>query len=391
MLLTFNVEGLLLRPLLLLFLSNGAFYYFFPEYHYSIGGGGGWIVWIKYACILVSILIISVAYKLKQTAVMIVLLFLSLEILGIIFVSKQHSYVLIFSFLAAVVAVILPALATEKSTFSKRYFQILLLSLIGLNFAGCIYEFVSGSVFSSYLRSGFRSTGIFVNPNNTGIVAALLGVAALMFGRGRFYKLAATLMSCVVIALTGSKTGLFVYLVGIFFIHPVLLSILALLSASSMLFFSSALTSFIQSYELRTVDVESGSIRIQSWASLLETFTSVSFVNLLFGFEKEVLVDNAYLDLLSHSGFLVLLVFIFVQVYSILRIISISKNLAVMHLLFFLAMLTTNIPRLWPVGYAYWFLVGFSLLGKNSLNQYFHSPVPRLSLRPAIAEKILFK
>lgn len=391
MLLTFNVEGLLLRPLLLLFLLNGILYYFFPEYHYSIGGGGGWIVWIKYACILISFFVISVAYNLRQTSVMIVLLFFSLELVGMNFVSKQNLYVLILSFLTAIVAVVFPALAREQSTFSKRFFQLLLLSLISLNFAGCIYELVSGSVFSSYLRSGFRATGVFVNPNNTGITVALLGVGALMFGQGRFYKLAATVMSCVVIVLTGSKTALLLYLVGIFFIHPILLSALAVLSAFWMLFFGSNLTSVIQGYELRAVDGESGSIRLQSWASFFEAFTSARFVNLLFGFEKEILVDNAYLDLLSHSGILVLLVFVIVQVYSVLRVISISRDLAVIHLLFFLGMLTTNIPRLWPVGYAYWFLVGFSLLDKNSRSQYFRSSVPRLSVGPAVVEKNLFR
>jgi len=87
---------------------------------------------------------------------------------------------------------------------------------------------------------------------------------------------------------------------------------------------------------------------------------------MLFGISNISLVDNAYLDTLFSSGLLIALLIISVQFLSFYKSVAAkNKLLLYSNVMLLLMMITTNITRLWPLGYIFWVVVSLSLLTEN--------------------------
>jgi len=130
-------------------------------------------------------------------------------------------------------------------------------------------------------------------------------------------------------------------------------------------------------FELRDFSLESGEIRSVNIFALLDKLANLSPVELLFGFTNTSLIDNAYLDMLSYGGVCLVMSFIVAQLISILHCIRLRMKLAgLLHGAFFLGMLTTDLPRLWPTGYMYWCLISITILHAR-----LHSGTPQTAAR----------
>lgn len=241
--------------------------------------------------------------------------------------------------------------------------SILYIILI-LSAGAVIYDVSIGGVILNYSRSGLRAVGPFINPNNTGIVVALVGTALHHLTKNSLLNFIILALAILVLVLTGSKTALLIYAVGILFTirrsEKVLLSVVFL---TLLIFFTQPIVDFVNQFEIRQFSLESGQIRSSSFVKFLETVGTDGTLSLLFGFSNTSLVDNAYLDILGFGGLYLLLLFFLTQVFVFFLLITQNQYLMLVLLTqITCAMITTNIPRLWPTAYVYWAIVGVSFL-----------------------------
>lgn len=379
----YKLEKFLVTPLLVLFFSHGLLYYIFPEQHYtSSGGSGGWISYLKYINLLIAApLLVKYQFN-KQTAswFSIGVILLILPLVPQLYWLNEGNLLLAqyqISVSAYFFAPYLIRLFKHEWLVHRT-----LLSTLAISFVAVVYEIITGGLIGEYSRSGFRSAGPFINPNNTGIVIAIFAVLHHHKIKGITLNLLAAFFAISVIAITGSKTAAAIYAVGAFFTIPTLWRMtLAALTPMLLALFSSSIIETITVLELRDLSTESGFIRSDSISRLIEQLFSTPIPSLLLGFTKESMVDNSYFDLISYGGVLITLIFIAIQVASVAICIKHRLRLALLiHAMLFLAMLTTNIVRLWPTAYMYWALISitfFSAIGpKSSRTPTFRQPIP---------------
>lgn len=351
-----------------IFFLNGALYYFFPSQHYLMGGVGGWIQYIKYL-VFIPIILISCASlpNLKKYLSWYLVLFMFLivtNLIGMVWVSEQNLllFQLFFPFLTFIVAGGENNFKITLKDFCFFYWVLILSTLLFSFFE--VYYNTFGDIYS---RSGFRATGPFMNPNNTGLVASLLSIIFYIIEPKKTHRIVSLLLCIFVILLSGSKTALLVYIIGLFFsvsaIHRVAIFITCAILGMAFVFYQQVIS---LNTSIREFTLESAYIRYQTITDLFTTYGQ-DLKGILFGVYNTSLVDNAYLDILLFSGILMLVFFIFVQFIAVVKCIKAkNKVLLICHLMLFLMMLTTNIPRLWPLGYIYWLVVGLSFLLKTS-------------------------
>lgn len=259
----------------------------------------------------------------------------------------------------------------------KRSFLLLFL-ILAISFATMIYEFLSGDLFNYFSRSGLRSVGPFVNPNNTGILLALVATG-LHFNTKSFWKnLLVSTLSIGAIALSASKTGLALYSIGILFSLQIKSRIFfGVIFLVAIIFYLGTIVDSFQLLELREFSLESGSIRQANSIRTLGTIWSNSVLGFLFGSTNLSTIDNAYLDILTFGGVYLLLILLVSQVLAAALLVK-QKQWALLVLLIQIiaAMMTTNIPRLWPTGYVYWALVGIAVLQVSHARSRLQNPQP---------------
>ena len=361
----FNPKKFIIPLLMLVFALHGFAYYAFPDQHYLKGdGSGGWISYIKYVCLFFAILFLFQFRfeKYKLNWLMVGYGFMLLTLIPTVYWYSSGNILLAqFQF---------PILGYFFAGYAVKYFSSeiicgrILFALLVIIFFGVGAELVVGSFLDVYSRSGFRAVGPFVNPNNTGIVCALAAVVYHRINSGSKLNIAVTLMALFVILATGSKTALSVYVVGFLVIRSGYWRYLILMPVlGGLIFYSDAISMFWDFLELRQISIESGNIRLSTAAEAIENILTATPMGFLFGLSIVSMVDNAYLDMLNYGGVFLVTSFAVLQIISIY--LSYKAKLSVvllLHFLLIISMLTTNIPRLWPIAYLYWLLVGISIL-----------------------------
>lgn len=360
-------EKYIITPLFIIFIYHGLLYYVFPEYHYLDSlSEEGWISYIKYGCLLLAlpIAVSTPRYKLSWPVIGVVILFLPL--VNLLFWPAGVNQ-LIMQFQAPILgyffAPYCQALFRDQSVVKRHGLALLLISSVAV-----IFEYSVGGYFESFSRSGIRSTGPFVNPNNTGIIVALTASTIHFQNKNRLVHLLSFLCCLSVIVLTGSKTAAVVYAIGIL-LSQNLLSRLAVvpLLVVILAIYTYGIVDFSIYEDLRGISLESARLRMQDYAYLLNMAYTVSLTEFIFGFSSVSLADNAYIDIFSFGGVFILVFFLIIQIWALsVSVARGSKVLSVLFVLLFISMLSTNIPRLWPTAYAFWVLVGIMALRTTS-------------------------
>lgn len=365
-----NREKYILTPIFLVFIYHGLIYYILPQYHYlDTESEGGWPSYIKYACLALGIpFALSIPVKSRPWFAIGIIIFLIPMIP--IALSQEKLNQLSLQFLIPILgyffAPFLLNLFYEED--STKNYAILFLT-ITTSFA--LFEFIYGGYFESFSRSGTRTTGPFVNPNNTGIIVAI--ISTLIHVKFRTIKINIYTFFCCIttVILTGSKTAAIIYAVG-FILSQGFLSRLFTIPVIFIISFIyiSGIIDFSINEDLRGLSLESARIRARDYEYLLASLSSASFYELLFGFSNNSLVDNSYIDIFTFGGIYTLSFFIIIQTWSsVVSLILGLKNIQILFLLLFLAMLSTNVPRLWPMAYAFWAMVGVVALWATSTDR----------------------
>ena len=367
--------GVLNRVLVGIFIAHGVLYYIFPSMHYREDGvGGGWIALIKYVVAAVFVAQLMNSRNLSKRRIVLVIGLFAIASLSILVKAGFYSSAqiqLLFTFLLPAVFVLFPSerhivFFRREGWWSRFIFVVFLINLFF-----CIFDMLLGGIFGDYSRSGFRAVGIFVNPNNTGIVAALGFIYIFYLSMGYWRKMLIVLLSLITLILTGSKTGMLMFLVGLLLID--LRWALLLLALGSFVLLVGYLLdirviNIFEVFELRALDAESAGIRIFDWAVFYDRIISADFPSLFFGFDDVYLIDNSYLDLIAYGGLVYLLFFVVIQLSSIVCAARSSRLIFILMLMLFVSMLTTNTIRLWPVAYLYWILVGMAFATVSRAN-----------------------
>jgi hypothetical protein len=361
----YRLKKLWVAALIVLFMVHGVLYYLYPDQHYTAASDGiGWISILKYLFILAALpALIPVSFSVEDIYWFVLgcgTIFVVL-ILQVYWANAGNPLLLQFVF---------PTLGYFFAPFLVRIFdspqkiRLSVLLVVTITLVAITAEMSMEGLFTVFSRSGFRGIGPFINPNNTGIVIAVLAAVFHRLERRRAVNVILGLMIAVILVLTGSKTALFIYLVvvltalGRVWRVPVVLAvgIAIVLSWDNLLHFFSLM-------ELRELSLESGLTRSRNLSELGLILGHVSWSDALFGFSRESMIDNTYLDIFTFGGAFLLAFFVAVQGIAIAFCLVTKRRLMfLLHVLFFLAMLTTNVSRLWPTGYMYWALVGLSLL-----------------------------
>lgn len=355
-----------LTPLLWIFLFHGFLYYLFPQQHYlESGSESGWISYIKYACVLFALPVALTLHRGDNRDWLTVgfAIFL-LNSVSLIYWSEEGNPLLLQYLLPTTGYFFAPYLSRLFSDVHRlrRY----CIALLVMSAAAVIFEYYTGGYFQSFSRSGLRSTGPFINPNNTGIVAALVASVTHYQTKGRAGNVIAFFCCVPIIILTGSKTAAVVYAIGLIMSQGWMsrVAMIPLLTIIISLY-AGGILDFSVHNDLRGLSLESARIRAQDYALLLNMAYSVPLLDLVFGFLSESLVDNAYIDLFAFGGLYTLIIFVVIQGWVTISSRSYEmKGVQLILFLMFLAMLSTNVPRLWPIAYAYWAMVGTVALRK---------------------------
>lgn len=354
-----------IAPFFIIFIAHGLLYYVFPEQHYtSSEGGAGWISYLKYVCLIAALPVLmpmKASSKTLRWASFVVIPFGVSLCLQLYWVNESN--LLLFQYTIAIFGYFFGPFVLrffDSKIFVER-FCIVAITLIS---ALTVSELFFGGIAQDFSRSGLRGVGPFVNPNNTGIVVTVLASVYHYYSKARIANALVALLVTVTLVATGSKTGMAIYAAMGFVLLPSRWRFAVLLVVPLLLLLNmNEIADLWSVFELRDFSLESGEIRSVNIFALLDRLTNLSAMELLFGFTNASLIDNAYLDMLSYGGICLTASFIVVQLISILHCIRLRMKLAgLLHGAFFLGMLTTDLPRLWPTGYMYWCLIGITIL-----------------------------
>jgi hypothetical protein len=359
-----------------IFFFHGFAYYFFPEQHYLSGeGSSGWIAYIKYICIFASLPFL-INYKINRiTAIWL--------LIGIFFIITPNEInPLVFQYQMPIFGYLFAGYVVKLFSSSRRAEYLILFTLL-VSFASMATEILLGDLFGKFSRSGLRSVGLFVNPNNTGIFIAIVTSAYLFISRGFAKYISVALLGSSIIAMSGSKTAGLLLITGVLFSKQSWSKFATLFSIAVMaVIFSEDIAQVWRLLELREISTESGAIRGSDAEMVIRDFSNAGLLGLLFGISRESLVDNAYLDMVSYGGISLVVLFISSQLISIFICLRCNFWFGVyLHSLIFISMLTTNTPRLWPVAYIYWALVGVSVVKWLDRVRFRPSKTFKISLR----------
>lgn len=348
--------------LLTAFMFHGLLYYIDPSQNYIVQSDSfRWFQYIKYV-LLAALLPFAFSRHWTRSEIIPVFAISVLPILSLISFNFNFDGRLLFQFSAAIAAFYLaPALIEIWDTNEKIYRSSLAVILVTA--IAIAVELIFGQL-EAFSRSGFRAIGPFINPNNTGIVLAIFGTIAHLYQKDRTRNFGLLGGTLILIILTGSKTAMALYFLAIFLLIPWRWRVLVLLAVAIVGFgFSGLVSNAFSAFSLREFSAESAMMRINDFHELLGILSGLTPTQIFWGFSTVSIIDNAYIDIWSFGGAALVSAFVLVQVAAVIRCIRTqNRGLLILHALFAFAMLTTNVPRLWPTGYIYWALVGISFL-----------------------------
>ncbi len=360
-----KVERFWVVPLLMLFMMHGLLYYLYPEQHYASGeGASGPLSYLKYLFLFAALPALmplrtswnGVAWFVVGGSVITLTL-----ILQVYWVNEKNF--LLLQFALAVLGYFFAPLLIDYYSSKQRVLNSVQL-VLGITLTSMVGELFFGS-FADFSRAGFRAIGPFVNPNNTGIVVALFAAIYHVRQERIWLNLFNGLIFAVVLIMSGSKTALIMYLVVVLVVLPNFWrSVVLVVLPVTLLANADLVSDLLAQIELREVSLDSASVRSGGFSMVLGMLGEMPLEQLLFGFSNQSQIDNAYLDLWGFGGIFLVISFVGIQVAAIFVCFLQRQRLLLLllHILFFLAMMTTNVPRLWPTAYMYWALVGISFL-----------------------------
>ncbi|GEM_PF-4846999 len=348
------------------FMLHGILYYLYPGQHYLLGGNG-WLQYLKYFFLL-PLLIYSLFHlpNLERNAVWysVLFCFLILSIVDFYYWYSDFNLLLlqiILTFTSFISSRFISNLIGNIKIIRFYYLILSLLVVVALS-----VEFIYDIFGDIYSKSGFRAAGPFLNPNNTGLVMVFLSFLYQRVEKSKCLLFFSFFCTIYTIILTGSKTALLIYCIVLFFSFNnkkrVSLCLAGFIFLLTYLFFKGV---FSADANFRDFSLESAYIRLNSISTLFGSYGN-DIIGMLFGISNISLVDNAYLDTLFSSGLLIALLIISVQFLSFYKSVAAkNKLLLYSNVMLLLMMITTNITRLWPLGYIFWVVVSLSLLTEN--------------------------
>ena len=282
-----------------------------------------------------------------------------------------------------------PMLVIPLHKFIKKanYFKIVPIVLALSSLIGYVeYVFLRG-LFEKFSGAGYRVVSIFVNPNNAGILFAIMTYFVLEkieFNNAlkNLLKGIVILNGIAIIFLTGSKTALaaLVLFLGLHFLKELINNTNKLLTTASKLlylgsFVGIALIAFFEDRVIdkfstfslggdsREMNLNTGRIRLQS---AMEFFERISD-NFFYPYRSSMMyIDNVYLEMWGDYGILVLILFLSFNIYLFFQCLKASAVFELSLLFVILVLgLSTNFIYLWPIGYIYWFLA-VEILNKHT-------------------------
>ena len=348
-----------------LFMVHGVLYYLFPQFQYtSMAGGTSYIQLIKYACVLIALpLVLKFRFSQDDLRWVSIGLFYLVSTLPLSLYWAEAGNSLLLQFQ-------LPILAYFFAPFAIRFFSserrttISLYFILILTLASMWYDFVQGGVFVQFSRSGLRSAGPFVNPNNSGIFLAIVAGLLHLKTKRLAVDLTVASASVVIMALSGSKTAMLIYAFGVSVMIVRKPRLLLFVAFSVVVGLSVGMPQFsLDSFGLREFSFESGDIRYTYATRALSAVGAQGSTDIFFGTFNYSIVDNGYLDIIAFGGLFLLMIFLAAQLSSVFILLRNRQwMLLVVQIQIAMAMMTTNIPRLWPTAYLFWALVGVSFL-----------------------------
>lgn len=334
-----------------------------------------WVPYTKYL-VLLMILPLLVQYRWSRSKVTPFSIGLIIPILALAIQAINYNFrnPLIYPFFAATTGFYLaPTLTSIWNTRSR--IVSFALAIIIVTSASILFELLLWQI-DVYSHSGFRAIGPFVNPNNTGIILAITGSIFHLNQKGGTYNLLVFVIVSIMIVLTGSKTAMALYAVAVILMTPLRWSVvIAVASLFGVIGLSGYTLSITAGFSLRDFSAASAIMRLNDFHEFMSVLPDMTLMQLLWGFSRVSVIDNAYLDMWAFGGAVLMLAFLAIQIAAVC--VCVRRRFwgfLLLHGLFALAMLTTNVPLLWPTGYMYWALVGLSFF-------YTSSPLANFSRR----------
>ena len=358
MLLKKIVRNELMKFLIYVFLLHGMLVFIFPEqYHNS----SGWLVYVKYLS-LISIIVLYID-KLYQYPNLLIY-FLSILFMFFFGTVISSRAVLVLNDALYIIPIFSILLAPSiLSVFSKSSI-IKYIIIISLVFAIIEFLFFS-TILSTYSRHVFRSSSIFVNPNNLAIIIGIAINYVVCKNVVKFREQTVlVLASAVTIILSGSKTGLLLLLLSILLMFlnkrralPSLI-ILCIGTATILLLLFVGLgesLNFGFDLNLRGMELKSGENRLGAYSEFTAKLTGVgSFPR----WEFNTHLDNTFFHMWGNLGLITAVFFICQHMFIGVLSYKLGSTFLVLFIAFTLSMLTTNIMYIWPASYLYWFFCG---------------------------------
>jgi hypothetical protein len=229
----------------------------------------------------------------------------------------------------------------------------------------------------------YRMVSIFLNPNNLGVSMTLLTFSYVMlFSKSPVSSMFFLLNGFLIVFLSGSKTGLVVFvLLLLFMLYQILLANKHQMQfkakylvyiASCLPLVGFAVFKFITEFDfskIRAINLETLAIRFEGNSH----FLSLASDNVLFPWMNSAAeLDNAYLHLWGSWGLPALLLFFFFNIYLLLTIRL--RTIFIFLVCLLLVGLSTNFLYLWPIGYIYWGLVSIALKQSAVYSNFEHLP-----------------
>lgn len=362
--------------LVLLFLINGVLFFFTPDIVHSFSI-------FKYVKYFIFLLFLGITVNDMLVHRVIFLVFI---------IPLGYYYFIINSSadLINFVNYVLPFFVLlSMNTLVKLNWKKIVLYTIWISYLfGLIEVFFLDNHFYMYNRelNSYRAVSIFLNPNNFGIVLAILTYCYVTYlSKNGYLNNIILFGSFLFIKFSGSKTALIVYgfyilYLGIkyvvknkaflySFIKNLGLTTLMVVIGTSVLTITIVILKIQNQISFRQFDLQTLMIRFSAYLD----FFVVSDGNILFPwYSSQSYVDNIYLHIYGSFGLLGLLSFLTLNLY-ILFMGKKNANDFVLLLSFLLVGITTNFLYVWPLSYMYWGLVGFQLQRKKTPKQVYNS------------------
>jgi hypothetical protein len=378
-----NVHNGINSIIIFLFLIHGGLYLFYPEAALDPKHP---IKVIKY--VVMGILLIVNIHTLNVSRI---LKTLSIVISGLVLVYYSNEYIqtdysqILTKFLPYASPVFMILLVKPLSKINLLWMATLVFFIVCI--AGII-EYQIGGIIRNFIMNeedggAVRIVSIFYNPNSSASVIAILNYCiqnkiTLNSLLKQLYSLAIWALAIVLIIMTGSKTGLgliAMHLLFLFHAHilkPLFRNKLKMIVVKYALFGITLLPFLLyaaQNYQSKLVTREVSSETVDIRFEQINTFFTVDIWKDFFApffYKKGEAIDNVYIQFWGDFSFVGFVFFIFITILSLYKLYYKSIPLFHIQLMLIFCGISYTFVYVFPAGYIYWYLVGYSLYTPNT-------------------------